>query len=638
MANVVFGEEDLKNAGKYADERAKLAMVNLIRQKHPHLAFFDVSVEQATQNDYGFEDQFKKRAIKVTVDVSRRQCQKMSCDPFMKEARVCGNNDRPRNEWIGTGPECATKCGPVCFNLDPLKEDKTKVQSINCRWRNNRCEFVTQGDTWLQQPWVRDTTRFSKDTYLAYGFDLQANGVYKLNQNFCDSFGTVFDGTDCSVSKAEEIAGYFLGSTLIKTVRHVIEHGFTKPTYDSIQHDDRNAAPPLDSWMSTVAGWQNDVVGGKDFDEEVDVGGSIRRGFAHDTGKVRRNVSLEGGGRTRNKRETRVEEETEVPNDAESPLKNTSDQTWVDTLKTYILKMLESLGDPDTLMYIGADITLHQFMELVSTTLKTTITKLVTRLESSDTIIQLLKRGFLTESIFSGASELALKDMSRRIAGRIVSKTSVFILEILSSALDVVGVVLDVAILFDLVLTFWDPFDFNKGTQYSPAFLQSIFDQTKDAFMTKNYMSSLKVSFETMTFLLLSNDDFIELFLKKLQWTSEYLSHLTITSEGTVVNPTPTLRTQVQSTDVSLMLVNLHLWDPQQVTKDVSVFKHRLTTMKQAMIGTWVVGLAGLLAGAFLNSILVVIICLFVMFVINMTTRYYSMSPNSTWLFNALDN
>lgn len=602
---VEYGSEDYDNAAAYSAQRVKLAEVRLIQDKYPHLAFLDVKVRQAEQSDYGFEPRFKSRALVVDVKVARKMCEKLNCDVNKQTGDVCRSQDQPHVEFIGSGkdPPVTVKCGFACYQLHPTNSDPPVAQSLPLRWNevDRVCEHVHPGRAWFEQPWTRDTARYNYNVNnFAYGFNWDPKeDRYSPNAAFCNGFGDNYNEAirNCVEPQFVAILGPIVGRTLLLTVSRLVEQGAVGPTTDRLLPDDRPKPADIPNLTSYEA-WIRDSSQDAPVDPEMYIGGQP--------------VASESQRAT-----VQYDPDSKVPK-------------WAQMLAEAILNM------PEAIWPMFQQFAMSKFLDLLKAALKTAIAKLAERLVAGETIAQLISRGLFTENVMRASFRSAIRFTAERVLVRVASKTAIFLAETLAATISAVTVVLDVALLADLILTFWDPFKFNAGIKYPPELLRDLEGQFKNQFLQQTGFPSMECTFEHAFSVLSTPDTVIDLTLKSIVWQAEYFAHLTVTSEGTSTAGDRQLDPNDDDgtyQDVTQALVNLHITTPGQFSQDVDGFKQRLRTAQKLQTVFVATAVAGIAAGAILfQSILFA--CVFMIVLVSLRFLYieYLTADSSSWV------
>lgn len=87
----------------YANERLKLAQINLMYTRLPNLATsLTYSIGQADKtDDYYYPSSFVNKAIKVNVALNENGCRKFSCSNLKFDGSYCTTNEEPSYYRVG---------------------------------------------------------------------------------------------------------------------------------------------------------------------------------------------------------------------------------------------------------------------------------------------------------------------------------------------------------------------------------------------------------------------------------------------------------------------------------------------------------------------------------------------------------
>lgn len=202
-----------------------------------------------------------------------------------------------------------------------------------------------------------------------------------------------------------------------------------------------------------------------------------------------------------------------------------------ETIGNLVKDMLQAiLTDPEMQKSLGIGIAFDKALSWV----KTLSTKLLTSI--SETLIDLLaKEGLqvgakvLEKSLFSTFVSICVK-----FAAKIASKLAIMLLNALLSAVDVIGWILEIGMLLNLILTFWDPFGLNK--MFPAGYADEVMRQGEQGYKVDAGIHELNYTFQSLINTVMTSDEIMELQLESLIDRAIYLDALEVNSEGSRID------------------------------------------------------------------------------------------------------
>lgn len=504
---------DMSNASAYAQERINLMYINKLNKKYPHLiSHISYKVTKANKDtDYWYPDSLTHRSLKVDIKITKDLCEKISCNSSGFSG-PCTKDSVASYYPIGDEGDYDVQCNPSCFNLN----DGEDPQFVRTRWNdNNECLIEPSFLSWFEMPYYRSAIQFEQRVNdLPAGFtkikatDGFASGYkYVYNKTYCDNYLDEYDSSEhnCYTPWYNKIVYAVVGESLVKYVRA----GIASISQTSNAQKKLNInLPELDPKL-LVENWKSDI--NKQF---IDPNPDMSLGFSR---KRRHQITK------------RDEEQAKPPNFA---------QTILDILNGLSDSVQESTFWTDMGIAIGADFVISETLKKLADTL---IPKMVGVLSN---LSQTVAQNVLNKSV----QHVMLRVISTSIL-KTASRALLALSRILVQASTVIGIILAIISVFDIVLSVWDPLNFN--TKYPQELLDKLMREG-EAVMRKQYgLAKPMVNFNILCGTLLSDEELLEVQINSLKFVIEYLDSLTTNSEGSVIDKGDLVNTEIESSEIN---------------------------------------------------------------------------------------
>lgn len=548
---------DIANASKYASQRLKLATIELMHKNYPHLAsHFEYTIERADYNeDYYFPEWFEERAIVVDVKISKKLCDKLSCN-YATPSGNCEKNSIASYYRVGDEATFDRMCQPSCFNLTNNhtydKEGKEISQMTRLVYNNKMCAIVPPTAIWAEMPFYRSKEKFElRVNDLPVGFNKTTNefsssGIsYNYNKPYCDSFFDSFDPVQkiCTTRWYEEILNIVIGENIIKLakagVTAITNSGSSLPLPENL--------PPipeiekeflLDGWLQDINEsfvvpdpWANF----SDFDNSNDnINFAARKTTEQTLSELEKlKIGLQNEFSQNNQKNIKVKIRREIDNQVGRLVDKTMEAEQFNieavgaTIEEILLSLLEQLvTDPIFIGSLAVDIVLDKTLSLIKNQAKHIIET------TGPTIVRLISaiKSPMSRNIFATALKTTMGQIVGRLTLKLVGSVITALARMVALTSSVVGIVLIIVSLFDIILAFWDVLGFNK--KYPPNYIDNVMTQADLALRKQFQMSVPRLEFDTLTTIILNQEEILQLNINSFGWIYEYLDSLDVNSEG----------------------------------------------------------------------------------------------------------
>lgn len=554
----------MANAKIYADERMKLMKLNTLFRVRPNIATkINYQVLQADPKlDYYYNDTFKSRAIKVLFTVSESLCNTVNCFPYKSNGSPCANTDKAEFYRLGDTEEFDVSCHPSCFNI--RNEDKKtaddsntmKNQNITTRFIKGQCRFTNMiFKRNMELPIYRSDAMYTENVNdFVVGFDRIDNSdgtyVYRTNRPYCEAFEDDYD-PDTKNCVPSFIDKYFLYPVFGDAIIRYVKKSSDKLT-NAVTNRKKNPYPDppeiTDEYM--LDNWLND----------------INRTFilpSYDMNVPPTVVSLTNSEiETLNaERSTFFYMKQETPNYVKkTKLEDDKSDNLFDFLKNQFSDIFNKNKDlgliPSVIIQLGTDKLIREIEALLKNISVDLIKSLVKSLLSMSSKV----------TIFSEVLATSFNVMMSKLFEEMLpAELLITLTSTLAELVSTLGDVLIISQVFSIILTFWDPWHLNE--KYSNDSMDKMCDSSEKALEKYLRVNGLVVNADYILKISLNKEDVSPLLANYLVYVYEYLSSLTVNSEGSVIEQGYIINSVIKPTeyDYNLYATQLHIYNPQQL-------------------------------------------------------------------------
>lgn len=587
-----YTTQDIDNAIEYSNQRIVLKFMKLMYDKWPHLVThmeYEITLADP-ENDYYYTEEFKPWAIKIETKIPQTLCEKISCNSA-KEKTTCVHNETAAYYRVGDdGFE--RHCEPACYHLsdDPIYDEESgaeQTQMVRLAYHKDRCIIVPPALVWQEFPFYRSTETyeermndlplgFNRDVDLTYSY---SGRTYKYNKTYCDAFYDQWseEKQTCVVKWYEKILYTVVGESITKLVKAGIDAIGGGPPSGYDLPDNLPEIPEIeDVW--TIPGWLNDVnenfilpeidiqldvtrenqiyreVSNKKtridigiYKKRVNIIKVIRRQRRSVTNSLRRKLENDYTVYISNKEKTEMltveeynlkypradikdltHEDIKLKKNKSQKEGETDENTgFFNTLGDIMGALLAAIGTPAFWLEVGieeiSEELLKSFKKVAMKLADTIIPKLTNVILKTTT--KLFSRVF-TKSLFATVSQCATKILIKTL-----SKVLIKLTKLMAEIASVVGILLAILTIFDIILTIWDPLNFNS--KFDQTVIDSVMEQSDEGLRKELEMAVPEMTFDLLTNLLLTPDDILNISVTSFNDIYQYLDSLTVNSEGT---------------------------------------------------------------------------------------------------------
>lgn len=553
-----FTNVDVANATLFANQRIRLLLINRLHSKYPHLIShcrYEIRTADPVR-DYFFPSSLSNRAIMTEAFITQKLCEKLSGN-FAGPRGECKPTDEPYNYWVGDDLRIETACTPACFNLlrDPTFDDDGNelVQMTRLTWNNNQCVFVSAAAIWSESPIFRSNEIFeTRVNDLPLGFNFRKNPLsvsgygYQFNRTYCESFFDTWNGTECITPWYRQILNVVVGESIVKLVQagvtSIVNNGNTIPM------PNMPPLPPVDEKYK-LQNWLSDI------DETFVL--PDPDGNASDLVNIRAVSNVNGFYyRMRSKL---AEMSVPTPSDDTFDQDGIFSEAFANLTSDAVVQLIESIfTDPWFLYSLGIDVLVDGLLDAVKVAAKRVIQL------ATPNMIRLLNT--LTSPMYSRVFAIAFRTTMTKMIVTVSLRTATRFLVVLARmavlASSVIGIILIIISVFDIILSFWDPLGF--GQKYPPEFLNIMMQQSDAALRQDFQMTEPRLVFDALPFILLTEEELIDVSFMSFLWMFEYFNALEINSEGSRIHRGRQIVLDSSKASESMSLANLRLIIPTQ--------------------------------------------------------------------------
>lgn len=232
---------DYINAVEFAHNCALEHQYNYFLNKYPHIfKYVDVQSKLATHKDYYIPAAIKNECKIYSVAFNEIGCRKIGC--FPKTASLTDCTEKDPTTYISIGENFYLSCQPACHELSPF---------IDTEFKDGKCwQMNTEKKIFALFPEQIHNVEVYQPMHK--GLNLQ-NGDLVINKDYCTAFGLSFENDQCTAPIGQEIAEFFLGSSIYKTLKKATIQSSFNLVPPSVPNDVKN----INSWLEGSPSMKN---------------------------------------------------------------------------------------------------------------------------------------------------------------------------------------------------------------------------------------------------------------------------------------------------------------------------------------------------------------------------------------------
>lgn len=532
-----YTQEDITNAGLFANRNLNSRLINKLYEKAPHLTSHLLYTERdATLDDYYIPPSIKSLCKVLDIKISRNLCEKLSC-VSSKEKELCKPEDKASYFIVGMD-DYDVQCQPACFNLKDegtFNDNGQRVaDTLETHFFEDECRFVNPSATnYLLKPFYRsDKVYEARVNNFQNGYTRKEGGhflgdgyVFENNKSYCDYFNlSISSNLNCKEPWYMSIATALLGTQFLNYTRAL----FSGEVFTGIGELKLNITDPrpdtVDSKYS-VENWKKDIDDTFKLPEIIDYENlesdepeKINFDELSERQKIELNLIL-------NKTKSTRDLPEELLDDLGEKFKELG--TF---MKEMILGILNAVFTEEfweiVALNVGAAVALNYVKKLALSFAEKFTSEFL-----ANTLVRFASK--LGSKVLEAGMKSLVREGIVKISLKIVSKLAQALASLIASTATIILSILEIAQWIDLIFLFWDPLG------YSNVFPGSIAGDAASAGLValKRAAGSAKVNldFDNLVYKLLTQTEIQEIYLSSLNDTVFYLNNLIVNSEGSVI-------------------------------------------------------------------------------------------------------
>ncbi|KAG8040287.1 hypothetical protein G9C98_000858 [Cotesia typhae] len=580
--------QDKMNASKYVKNWITFDMIEILYKKYPHIvSHLTYDIRRATEKDFYFPKELTASPyypIVVTSKVGEKLCNLISCNP-QTNSGPCTQTSKAQSYPVGDDGKKDVSCQASCFNLFPKNEQTGQQVQLTTTYHKNECILIDGSvKAFMEFPNVRSAKPETRVTDIPCGFNrsdhehpYSYSGIrYHYNKTYCDSFFDEFDEENkvCYVHWSKKYIGnVILGEYIIKACQALDRYVWTGSTlpenkmkFDAVDSDSdyllENWLKNIDSTFVTPAVKFQNLPPGSPEKPVV----QHEKSFIKGTSRVMDNlhkpnpeVSVEA-----DRRRILEKNANTYTNDGSRAKRSSSDSSKG---PGFIMGLINQLTHPEFWRDLGLGLGYDATLLYVRSILKKLATKLTEKFATTIT----------RKKIFIMSLEQGMARVARAIIVKVASKAAIALLKLMVSALTVVGILLNVLMVFDLLLTFADPLKLNN--KYPDDFLDDQMYAAEQRIRVETDMVTPVITFDFLANYLLTQKEYSVFQINSIIYEAEYFLHLRVNSQGSVIDRGEKIN--LENIDLNIDdydFINIRLYSQQDL------YKYEVDHMKRIKI------------------------------------------------------
>ncbi|CAD6207868.1 GSCOCT00010257001.2-RA-CDS [Cotesia congregata] len=569
---------DKMNASKYVKNWITYDMIELLHKKYPHIiSHLTYDIRRATKKDFYFPDELSKSPhypIVVTSRVGKTLCELISCNP-QTNSGPCTQTSKPQSYPVGDDGKKDVSCQASCFNLFPKNEQTGHQIQLTTTYHKDQCILIDGSiKAFMEFPNTRAAKPETRITDIPCGFNrsdhehpYSYSGIrYHYNKTYCDSFFDEFDEDKkvCYVHWSKKYIGnVILGEYIIKACQALDRYVWTGSTlpgnnmkFNDVEADSKYL---LKNWLENIdSGFEtpqkkldNLPAEIPQYPDNIQPEKSFIKGISRvmdNLHKPKPEISLDA-----DKRQRLEEKAKTYSNNGSRPKRSSSDSIQnPEFIMGFITQLTHQEFWRDLALGLGYDGALYLVRSLLKKLAEKLTEKFATKL--------------IGKKIFKMALEQGMSRVAKAIVIKIASKAAIALLKLTASALNVVGVLLNVLMAFELLLSLVDPLKLNN--KYPDDFLDDHMFAAEQRIRQETGLVRPVVTFDFLANYLLSQKEFSVFQVNSIIYEAEYFLHLRVNSQGSVIDRGEKI--DLEKIDLNIDdydFINLRLYSQQDLYK-----------------------------------------------------------------------
>lgn len=519
---------DIRAAMKFAQANTNIRYLNALNNVAPHIvSHLKYEFIDATHEDYYIPLSIKHACKILKIEISEKVCEMLSCNKS-KENDLCKPEDVASYYHVGDD-KYDLQCQPACFHLKPTTQyttdGKITPQTPMLSYHDGHCRYVPEPIiSYLEKTFYRSKNIYEKrvndmptgfsrivsENQFGCGFD------YKFNKSYCGYYDLdLLNNGGCGESWLGFVGDSLIGMHFINAVKSVPRLIFNNNKPFDLPKDTIKL-PTSIPINKTIEGWKRDI--NKDFviPELIDT--------------TPHTINVNDVSNKRQEMEFLYHNNLKT----EDPVNLNVSDDWLDKLSEALTNGINDLNLLEQIaLQLGLDFVAQKALKMIVKKLSQ-LSAVVTKLLAEEMII--LVRGVGSHVIAAAIRATATQAIIKLGLG-FAGKAAIYLSTMLISAVSVIGWVLFIAMFIDIILTFWDPLNYNKILPKTQP--HDMMEQGENALRMAMGDVSANYTFDMLVSAVLDEATITKIQVQSFEDVLNYLNALTVNSEGTYIDKGP---------------------------------------------------------------------------------------------------
>lgn len=613
-----YAPQDIRNAMNFAKANATIRLLIEMYKVAPHLVSqLELELRDATHDDYYITPSLKNASKVLNVHIPEKLCEMLSCNKS-KEKDICKPEDEASYYHVGDD-KYDLQCQPSCFHLKSTTQyttdGKITPQAPMLNYHDGHCRYVPEPIiSYLEKSFYRSKNVYEKrvnDMPTGFSRIVSDNSFgcgmdYKFNKSYCGYYDLDFlKNGECGESWLGFLGDSLIGMHFINAVKSVPRLIFNNNKPFDVPKD-AISLPTSIPYNKTVEGWKKDI--NKNF---------VMPNLIDTTPHP---INVNDISNERQKLEFLYHNTT-----YEEDVVNLSvDEDWLEKLSEALTNGINDLNLLEKLaLQLGLDYVAQKALKLIVKKLSQ-LSAVITKLLAEEMII--LVRG-VGSHVIAAAIRATVTQAIIKLGLGFAGKAAIYLSTMLISAISVIGWVLFIAMFIDIILTFWDPLNYNKILPKTQP--HDMIEQGENALRMAIGDVSANYSFDMMVSAILDEATITKIQVQSFEDMLNYLNALTVNSEGTYIDKGPIINLNGNKNDYitaqNKALARQMKFNPKTFREYNKSFLERTVINKYLLNSTVLIGsvsIALISLNFYLLAYIFMILLILVLFLLKNETQY----------------
>lgn len=523
-----YSPADIRAGMKFAQTNTNIRYLQAINNIAPHIvSHLRYEINDATHDDYYIPLSMKHACKTMKIEITEKVCDMISCNKS-KEKDLCKPEDEASYYYVGDD-KYDLQCQPACFNLKPTtqytSDGKITPQTPMLNYNQGQCRYMPEPIiSYLEKTFYRSQNIYEKrvndmptgfsrttsDNQFGCGFD------YKFNKSYCSYYDLDFlKNGGCGESWLGFLGDSIIGMHFINAVKSVPRLIFNKNKPFDLPENIIQLPTSIPK-NKTVEGWKQDI--NKNFILPDLIDTTPRTINVNDISTKRQEM-----------------EYLFYNNVSDENLINLNvNDDWLDKLSEALTNGINDLNLLEQLaLQLGLDYVAQKALKTIVKKLSQ-LSAVVTKLLAEEMIVIVKGVG---SHVIAAAIRATTTQTIMKIGLGFAGKAAVYMSTMLISAISVIGWVLFIAMFIDIILTFWDPLNYNKILPKTQP--HDMMAQGENALRMAMGDVSANYTFDMLVANVLDEATITKIQVQSFEDVLNYLNALTVNAEGTYIDKGP---------------------------------------------------------------------------------------------------